>query len=239
MWSISRSEAPLDHPGLPLPLVVRTHPRARRLRLRVDADNGLVRLTCPPRTSRRAALRWAGEQAEWVAAQLALSPPPRPLDPGQRIPFQGGDLLLEWREGAPRTLALDGDRLSGGGPRDGFARRVALWLQRQARATLSAETAEIAAVAGVSVRAVSVGDAATRWGSCSARGAIRYNWRLILAPPLVRRWVVAHEVAHRVHMNHGAAFRALERKLFDGDPGEARLLLRRLGPGLKRVGRGH
>ena len=92
--------------------------------------------------------------------------------------------------------------------------------------------------AGVSVRGVSIGDASSRWGSCSASGAIRYNWRLVLAPPDVRRWVVAHEVAHRVHMNHGASFKALEAELFDGDVEAARSTLRLVGPRLKRVGRG-
>ena len=103
---------------------------------------------------------------------------------------------------------------------------------------MSLETAEYAAQAGVTVAGVSLGDADTRWGSCSAAGRIRYNWRLILAPPAVRRWVVAHEVAHRRHMNHGTAFKALEAKLFDGDVAAARSFLRRLGPRLKRVGRG-
>ena len=136
-------------------------------------------------------------------------------------------------------MVRDGDRLAGGGPLTGFAARVERWLIAEARSALSAETAAIAAQAGVRVRAVSIGDAATRWGSCSASGSIRYNWRLILAPPEVRRYVVAHEVAHRVHMNHGPQFRALERQLFGGEVAEARLALRRLGPRLKRVGRGH
>ncbi|MBA3835501.1 MAG: M48 family metallopeptidase, partial [Sphingomonas sp.] len=59
-----------------------------------------------------------------------------------------------------------------------------------------------------------------------------------LAPPHVRAYVVAHEVAHRVHLNHGAGFHALQAKLYGADVGEARLALRRIGPRLKRVGRG-
>ena len=87
------------------------------------------------------------------------------------------------------------------------------------------------------MRSVAIGDAATRWGSCSASGAIRYNWRLILAPPHLLRWVVAHEVAHRRHMDHGAGFKALEAELYGGDVAAARAELRALGPRLKRVGR--
>jgi predicted metal-dependent hydrolase len=100
------------------------------------------------------------------------------------------------------------------------------------------ETQEIAALAGKSVRSVTVGDAETRWGSCSSQGRIRYSWRLILAPPEARRYVVAHEVAHLVHLNHGAEFKSLERRLFGDETGPARELLRRCGPRLKRIGRG-
>jgi predicted metal-dependent hydrolase len=56
-------------------------------------------------------------------------------------------------------------------------------------------------------------------------------------PPAALRFVVAHEVAHRVHMNHGPSFKALEAELFDGDVAQARLLLRDFGPVVRRVGR--
>ena len=236
--STARSDGHFDHPGLPLPIAIRHVRGARSLRLRYDSARNLLKLTCPPRTSRSAALRWAGEQRAWVNAQLAQTPPPEPFLPGARIPFEGIEILLDWEESAPRRASLDAGVLTCGGPAEGFARRIEAFLKAVARDTLSAETAECAARAEVTIKGVSLGDADTRWGSCSAAGRIRYNWRLILAPPNVRRWVVAHEVAHRRHMNHGPAFKALETELFAGDVAAERLLLRRLGPRLKRVGRG-
>lgn len=236
--STARSELSLDHPLLPLPVMLRRNPRARALRLRFDAGRGVLRLTCPPRVSRRAALEWAAGQREWVDAQLAARPPGRPFVPGALVPFDGGELLLTWTAGAPRQVALDGQQLQSGGPLDGFSRRIENWLRRSALDLLSLETAALAELAGVKVRSVAVGDPATRWGSCSAAGAIRYSWRLAMAPPLVRRLVVAHEVAHRRHMDHGPAFKALEQALL-GQPVEpARRLLRQLGPSLQLLGRG-
>ncbi len=229
--------AALDHPGLPWPIAIRHHPQARRLRLRLDPDNRRLLLTCPPRSSRKAAIDWAVGQRPWVESELAKLPPGNPFEPGVTIPLEGQDLRLDWDPDRTRAVRVEDGRLVCGGPRDGFGRRIEAWLRRRARDLLSVETAEIAARAGVGVRAVSIGDASSRWGSCSASGAIRYNWRLILAPPEVRRWVVAHEVAHRVHMNHGPEFRALEKQLFSGNVAAARAELRALGPRLKRVGR--
>lgn len=215
------------------------HARARRMRLAVDPRDGRVRLTLPPRASLRQALAWAEEQRGWIAAQQARLPQSQPLVAGGRFPFRGRPVEIAWSARASRTPRLEGDTLLCGGPEAGLDRRVLRWLQAEALRTLSAETEEFAARAGVSVARVSIGDARGRWGSCASSGAIRYSWRLILAPDFVRRATVAHEVAHRVHMNHAPAFHRLVATLFagEGDPDAARAWLRANGAALHWVGR--
>ncbi len=243
MSSSAPSKQLAVHPDLPLPVEIRPIRSARRLRLRVDTRRQLLKLTCPLRTSRGAALSWAAEQREWVDAQLALALPGEPFVPGAIIPVEWQDTHLVWAPHEARTARMVGGSLRCGGTRDAFPRRIESFLKRLALEKLSQESAEIAAVAGMSPRSVSVGDADTRWGSCSADRRIRYSWRLILAPPAGRRFVVAHEVAHLVHLDHGPAFKQLEARLFghfaSGDAAAARSLLRRLGPRLKRIGRGN
>jgi len=243
MWSSARSSQLAIHPDLPVPVEIRPVRTARRLRLRYDERRRVLKLTCPLRTSRRSALAWAGEQRAWVEAQLAGTLPSEPFEPGALVPVEGLDVRLVWAEGEARTARFDGNELRCGGPRSAFARRVEAFLKRRALDTLSLETAQFAALAGVAPRSVSVGDADTRWGSCSAERRIRYSWRLILAPEQARRYVVAHEVAHLVHLDHGPQFKQLEKRLFaqlcGGDIAAARSLLRRVGPRLKRIGRRH
>lgn len=207
------------------------------MRLRLDETRQCLVLTIPRRTSRRAALQWAERQSDWVEEQLRRVGPREPFEPGAAVPFEGSEILLAWDEKLPRSPALAGNKLQCGGPVDAFAARIERFLRAQARERLSQETARLAQMAGVTVRSVSVGDARSRWGSCSASGAIRYNWRIILAPPHLLRWLVAHEVAHRRHMNHGADFRALEAALYGDDVRAARSELRSVGPRLKRIGR--
>ncbi len=242
MWSSAPSKELAVHPDLPVPVEIRPMRGARRLRLRYDDHRKLLKLTCPLRTSHRAALAWAVEQRAWVDTQLATALPAEPFAPGAVIPVEGQDVRLVWAERAPRAPRMAEGELRCGGPQSAFPRRIETFLKRHALDTLSRETAEIAAVAGVSPSAVGVGDANTRWGSCSAERRIRYSWRLILAPPAARRFVVAHEVAHLVHLDHSPAFKRLEATLFahfaSGDVAAARSLLRRLGPRLKRIGRG-
>ncbi len=235
MWSSGRSEASLEA-ALPVPIDIRPIRSARRLRLRFDESSGTLKLTCPVRTGRRAALAWALDQREWIEAQLRRSLPPLPFADGISIPLEGTDVRLEWVAGGSRTPALVEGVLRCGGPQSGFDRRIEGYLRGYALKTMSREVGEYAAAAGASVSGVSVGDPASRWGSCSSQRRIRLSWRLILAPPNVRRYVVAHEVAHLVHLNHGPEFKALEARLFGSGIGEAKAALRRVGPRIRRVG---
>ena len=206
------------------------------MRLRVDPRTGAVVLTLPKRASERKALQWAAGHRTWVEAALADLPKPVPLAPGGEISLYGLPHRIEWSERAPRVPKVHDGRIVVGGPAEALEARLIRWLKRQARILLDTETREFAAKAGVAVNRIGVGDPLSRWGSCSSSGAIRYSWRLILAPDWVRRATVAHEVAHRVHMNHGPQFHALVEELLGLDPKPERLWLRRHGAGLHRIG---
>jgi predicted metal-dependent hydrolase len=213
------------------------HPRARGWKLKLDPATGKARLTIPMRARAADALAWARDQHEWLAAQRARLPEARPFVAGAQIPVAGETRVLAWRADAARTPRREGNAIVCGGPADGFERRIERWLRAEALRLLSEETAEFARLAGVDVSRVSIGDPKGRWGSCASTGAIRYSWRLILTPDFVRRATVAHEVAHRVHMNHGPRFHALVRQLLGEDPAPARTWLRRHGAELHWYGR--
>ncbi|MBB3473847.1 YgjP-like metallopeptidase domain-containing protein [Sphingomonas sp. BK345] len=211
--------------------------RARRTKLSFDPTSGRVRLTLPPRASAAKALAWAVGQRAWLDAQRALLPQPRPFVPGATLEVDDAALTIVWQEKAPRLPRVEGDLLTVGGPAEMVERRVAAWLRRAALALLEKDTAHYAALAGVTVSAVSVGDPRGRWGSCAHHGAIRYSWRLVLAPRAVRRATAAHEVAHRVHMDHSPRFHALVAQLYGRDPAPERAWLRANGAALHWYGR--
>src|SRR5206468_6984598 len=108
MSSTSRSEAALEA-ALAAPIDVRRVRSARRLRLRFDEANGVLKLTCPWRTSRRSALAWALDPRDWIEAQLARAEPGEPFVAGAVIPIEGRPIRINWREQWPRTPRLDGD----------------------------------------------------------------------------------------------------------------------------------
>ena len=213
------------------------HPRARRARLSVDPASGRARLVLPKRMALKPALAWAQDKADWLAEQRARLPQAKPFAPGTIVTVADDPLTIAWEDGRRRTVLREGDTLSLSGPIETVPRRVEAWIKRIALDVLTRETAEFAFKAGVTIARVTIGDPKGRWGSCASSGAIRYNWRLILAPGWVRRATVAHEVAHRVHMNHAPVFHALVAELLEEDPTPARAWLRMHGAALHWFGR--
>lgn len=224
--------------GRRVPVELKPNPRARRTTLRADAARGVIRISLHPRTPAARAMAMLDTHRDWIAARVAAWPTPVRFAPGAVLPVEGREVRIDWSPERPRTAVLDGDRLRVGGPVEGLGGRIERFLRGRALTLLTAETRAASAKLGKPVAAVTVRDTASRWGSCSATGRIAYSWRLILAPPAVRRYVVAHEAAHLVHMNHGEAFWSLARSLYGDDVEEPRRWLKRHGASLHWIGRG-
>lgn len=231
------SEPPsLTLAGKTLPIILRRLPQARQLTLRLSPDGREIRVSMPTWARTEDALTFARSRADWLAAQLARHGAGRqPITHGALVPYRGAPHRLCHDPALPRRVhAIDG-ALRIGGPAEGLASRLQRWLQAEARGLFAQDLAFYCARAGVGVPPLALSSAQARWGSCSSRGVVRLNWRLVMAPDAVRRSVVAHEVAHLVHFNHSPAFHALLATLFEGDVEDANRWLRRHGRGLYAI----
>lgn len=224
----------VDIDGATLVVRVRRHPRARRLRLRYDAALGELKLVMPPRGSIDQARRWVAGQTVWINGQRASRAPAEAVGHGTILPWRDASLRIDWSVSHPRAPRIEGDALLLGGPEASIGRRVRRWLEDQARSEFTAASHAMAQRGGLQVAAITVGDPRSRWGSCTSTGRIRYNWRLVMAPDHVRTAIVAHEVAHLAHMNHGPEFYALVERLCGDAHDRSRLWLKRHGAALHR-----
>lgn len=202
------------------PVRVRVSTRARRIALRIDESADTVELVLPKGVPLDAGVGFLEQQRAWLLSHLAEQPPRVPFSDGAEIPILGVPhrvvhLGPRWRGGT----VIEGGEIRVGGEAPHVARRVRDALVALARRELSTRSRRLAAEIGRRVTRVTVRDTKTRWGSCAASGALAFSWRLILAPEPVLHYVVAHEVAHLVHLNHGVRFWRLVERLA---PGSAR-----------------
>lgn len=186
-------------------LKVRQHARARHLALRVDTKTGEIVVVWPKRTSEKAVRRFIGASQAWIEKHRHRTPETKPFSNGVKVDFCGVEYILQHRPGRGLTRFEAGNLIvHGSAPH--ISRRVTDFLKAEALRVLTDLTREKSATLGLGPVTVRVRDPRSRWGSCGNDSGIMYSWRLVMAPPEVMDYVVAHEVAHRVHMNHGKKF---------------------------------
>jgi predicted metal-dependent hydrolase len=228
----SGEDPAIEVAGQMLPLNLKRNPRARRLTLRLAPDGKAVNLTVPRWTPTREAIAFASSHREWLERQLGRLPTVSPVVAGAMLPYRGEPHLLDHNTAHGRQVSREDGRIVLGGAAESLASRLERWLRKQALELMAEDLAHYCARAGQAVPALSLSSAQRRWGSCSSRGGVRMNWRLIMAPDFVRRSVVAHEVAHLVHFDHSPRFRALLDELYEADISDADAWLKRHGRSL-------
>ncbi|HLI10995.1 MAG TPA: SprT family zinc-dependent metalloprotease [Alphaproteobacteria bacterium] len=215
--------------------MTRKSPRARRISLRIAPAEDKVELVLPRGASLGEGLRFAEEKSGWLLTQLAVRPPRVPFAPGAVVPYRGVDHLIHHRPEARGGVWREDGVICVSGASEFLSRRVKDWLKREALALLSERAQATAARLNRRVARVSLRDTTSRWGSCSTNGVIHFSWRLVLAPDWVLDYVVAHEIAHLVHPNHGQRFWRLVATLTP-EVNAPRDWLRRQGEHLLRYG---
>jgi predicted metal-dependent hydrolase len=123
-------------------------------------------------------------------------------------------VALEAREGGGRLeIWFDNQRLQAGAPEENLRPALEEHLRALARRELAERAEELARQHGAPMRRVMVRSQRSRWGSCSVRGTISLNWRLVQVPETVRDYIILHELTHLRHLNHSARFWAAVEKV--------------------------
>lgn len=189
--------------GRLFPVDVARHARARRYVLRLTPD-GRLRLTVPRGASIAAGLRFAERQQTWIAREWARHQ--------QRV--------VEWQDGTPvwyrgtrvplsitgSTVTFADQHLRVDPERGRLRPAIEQHLRRLATTEFPARANALASERHLAAVRVRVGNQKSRWGSCSSRGSVALNWRLIQMPAEVCDYIILHELAHRVQPNHSARF---------------------------------
>jgi len=196
-------------------------PRRRSISIEIRRAQVVVR--APMGAAQSLLLDFLRQKAAWVRAKiseqqqtLAIQPEPRCYAQGSQLPFMDEVLTLVLGRG-PRAAIARVDHhlhliLS---PRSRLSDEAQIrqllsrWYQQQALNILTRKTAQLTAAMGLVCTQVSIKATRSKWGHCTSRGAIQYNWQILLAPEPIVDYLVAHEVSHLRHHNHSADFWAL------------------------------
>jgi predicted metal-dependent hydrolase len=196
-------------------------PRRRSISIEIRKAQVVVR--APMGAAQSLLMNFLHEKAAWVRAKiseqqqtLAIQPDPRSYTQGSSIPFMDETLSLVLGRG-PRAaitridqhlhlLLSSRSRMSD----DAQIRQLlSRWYQQQALNILAQKTMRLTQSLALVCTQVTIKATRSKWGHCTSRGAIQYNWQILLAPEAIVDYLVAHEVSHLRHHNHSAEFWAL------------------------------
>ena len=178
---------------------------AKRLTLRIDEKNHIPVLTIPNHYSKNKAISFVKEHLDWINTNLEKLPPLKKFTNNDKISFMGKEITIIHKP-AQRGVTLTDDKLLTGGQEEFLHRRVCDFIKKQAQKELYQASVNTAKTLNCEIHKVSIKDTKSRWGSCSNKKNINYNWRIALAPKFVIDYLVCHEVSHLAHQDHSSCF---------------------------------
>jgi len=188
-----------------VPYVIRRSERARRIRVSVDG-NGEVIVTLPKRSPERHAEQAVKQLAPWIERRkrvVAAAAAEVGRAPGT-LPYLGETLTVVPEHGREKVHRR-GDTLLVPAA-EGAKEAIERWYRAQARKEVGPRLDAACQRAGKTYNGLTIRGQKTRWASCSSKGTMSFNWRLLLAPPEILDYVVEHEVAHLTYMDHSPRF---------------------------------
>ena len=192
---------------------------ARRRSISIEIAKAQVVVRAPYFVAKAEIEKFLREKSTWVQQKLVQQKlqlsalPSYTFADGSSLPFLGSDLTLVVHKQPRADVVRYGEQLlvilssRGRLPDEQQTKRlVCEWYQQQALALLRAKTDTAVMRLGVKHSGVTIKATRSKWGHCTAQGAIQYNWQILLAPESVVDYLVAHEVSHLLHHNHSSAF---------------------------------
>ncbi len=179
--------------------------RVKRISMRFVAPNE-VSLTCPIGISDNFIKDFISKNDQWMRDKKNRMESNVYVGIGSKIPFKGKFLLITSDKSLSEDCKIDGEKILVDADRGKVGLQVKDFLIEETREVVTPLVDKFSVILGENYKKINLKDTRSRWGSCSVGGSLMLSWRLIMAPEDVLEYVVAHEVAHLKHMNHGIKF---------------------------------
>ena len=201
--------------GKTIDYTVRYSPRARYVRLVIKPVTGLI-VTVPRSYTIEKLPDILHTKSGWILKKLSEYGQVQPLlmkaelRSGDKVPYLGGYLMVELRaiSGHHQCVGIEQDKLivSPGAQNPHVIDAVRKWYLAQAELLIKEKVDKLSKSIGVTYSRLTIRGQKTLWGSCSRRGTLSFNWKLLMAPEPVIEYVIIHELIHLKVMNHGKTF---------------------------------
>jgi predicted metal-dependent hydrolase len=189
--------------------------KARRITIRVS-PNQIVKVTAPKRMAQKDITDFINLKTDWILKQHRFVEEQNKKNlihfaDGQPVPFLGVVLYLKVVKGAGLAFRRDNDlfiplNVSNENTQELIKKKLVKWYQKQALEKIQEDCNYFAPLLGVRPASIRLRNYRSRWGACSSKGELIFNWQIITFAEHLFKYVVAHELCHIKEMNHSSRF---------------------------------
>lgn len=200
------TELILDGENGEITVLLNRNKRAKRLTLRQNLSGGNFKLTMPVRSTIAQARAFCQQHLAWMQKHAVTMQDATHFQHDNFIPLRGKMVKLVFLDQSRGQIQHIDNELHVPGGTAHAPRRLVTWLKAEAKKDILLGIEKYQPLLDVKHSKLTIRDTKSRWGSCSSSKALSFSWRLVMAPEDVLDYVVAHELAHILEMNHSANF---------------------------------
>ena len=195
------------------PIVISRKNNIRRLSLKVCRITGNISINAPKFLSESEIYKFYYLNLSWIQNQINQCLVPKIVKEGLFIPVEGNLYEIVVKKNCSKIKFLEKNQICIPKDISNIGKEVQTFLLEYCKSVMIPIIFKKSNLIRQKIKKISFKDTKSRWGSCSSTGSIMLNWRLIMVPPSIYNYVIIHELAHLVHMNHGLLFWKLVQEL--------------------------
>ena len=188
------------------PILITRKNNIRRLSLKVCRITGKISINASLYLPNLDIINFFNKNRGWISKQLSKCVVPKIVDKGLVLPVEGNCYEIVSNNHVSTIRFLESNKICLPKNIINVGHAVQKLLIIDCKSIMTTFIIEKSNLFKKKIHKISFKDTKSRWGSCSSKGSIMLNWRLIMAPPSVYKYVIIHELSHLVHMNHGHHF---------------------------------
>ena len=195
------------------PIVISRKNNIRRLSLKVCRITGKITINAPKFLAESEIYKFYSLNRSWIHNQINQCLVPKIVNDGSFVPIEGNLYEIVAKKNCSKIKFLENNQICIPKNISNIGKEVQTFLIEYCKSIMIPIILKKPNLIIQKIKKINFKDTKSRWGSCSSTGSIMLNWRLIMAPPSVYNYVIIHELAHLVHMNHGPLFWKLVQEL--------------------------
>ena len=195
------------------PIVISRKSNIRKLSLKVCRITGKITINAPKFLAESEVYKFYSLNRSWIHNQINQCLVPKIVKEGLFIPVEGNLYEIVVKKNCSKIKFFKNNLICIPKNISNIGKEIQTFLIEYCKSVMIPIISKKSNLIRQKIKKISFKDTKSRWGSCSSTGSIMLNWRLIMVPPSVYNYVIIHELAHLVHMNHGPLFWKLVQEL--------------------------